>query len=98
MFCTEMSCKMRYKLNVIMLIMYLYVLFTLLIISHNKRSQLTMKPRISIETDVVSMETDTAKTSVGASAGDKHCSRKDHVVYIKTHKTGSTTVSHIFWR
>ena len=95
MFCTEM----RYKLNVIMLIMYLYVLFTLLIITHNKRShQLTMKPRISIETDVVSMETDTAKTSVGTSAGDKHCSRKDHVVYIKTHKTGSTTVSHIFWR
>ena len=26
------------------------------------------------------------------------CRRKDHVVYIKTHKTGSTTVAHIFWR
>ena len=26
------------------------------------------------------------------------CKRKDHVVYIKTHKTGSTTLAHIFWR
>ena len=26
------------------------------------------------------------------------CRRKDHVVYIKTHKTGSTTLAHIFWR
>ena len=65
MFCTEM----RYKLDVIMLIMYLYVLFTLLIITHNKRShQITIKPRISIETDVESMETDTDKTYVGTSA------------------------------
>ena len=146
---------MRYRMNVIMLIMYLYVLFTLLITTHNKGShQFTIKPRTSTETGVLSVNSDIAKTSgetsvgtsdetsigtffgtsigasiaasvgtsigasiaasvgtsigaaigasvgtsVGTSAGDKHCSRKDHVVYIKTHKTGSTTVSHIFWR
>ena len=26
------------------------------------------------------------------------CRRKDHVAYIKTHKTGSTTIANIFWR
>ena len=119
--------------------MYLYVLFTLLKITHNKKPhQFTAKPRTSTETGVLSVNNDTAKTyvvtsgkttarvsvrtsigssigtsigasigasigssfgtSFGTSAGDKHCSRKDHVVYIKTHKTGSTTVSHIFWR
>ena len=79
--------------------MYLYVLFTLLIITHNKQSyQIAIKPRISTETYVLSMKSVAFKTSAGTSAGDKHCSRKDHVVYIKTHKTGSTTVAHIFWR
>ena len=26
------------------------------------------------------------------------CRRRDHVVYIKTHKTGSTTLVNLFWR
>ena len=39
-----------------------------------------------------------AGTSVGTSTGDKRCTRKDHVVYVKTHKTGSTTAAGIFWR
>ena len=95
----KMSCNMRYKMNVMVLIMYFYVFFTLLIITHNKRShQVIIKQRISKETDVISMESDTVETTEGTPAGEQQCSRKDHVVYIKTHKTGSTTTAHIFWR
>ena len=38
------------------------------------------------------------KTPAGTSAVDQHCTRKDHIVYIKTHKTGSTTAAGVFWR
>ena len=96
---SKMSCSMKYKMDVIVLMMYFYVFFTLLIIIHNKQSdKLKVKQRITKEIDVLSMKTDDFKTSERTSTGGQGCSRKDHVVYIKTHKTGSTTAAHIFWR
>ena len=53
------------------------------------------KPKISKHRQ---MKTEDIKTSAGTSARNRHCRRKDHVVYIKTHKTGSTTAAGVFWR
>ena len=95
--------EMKYKVTV-MLFLLISVFFGLELNRSNSPfsfendkslPQMKIKPKISKHRQVKSED---VKTSAGTSAGDKHCRRKEHVVYIKTHKTGSTTAAGVFWR
>ena len=95
------SQEMRYE---VMVMLFLLVFFCFALMINNSPFSFTNDgtlPQMKINLKISKhgkVKSEDGETSVGTSAADRHCTRKDHVVYIKTHKTGSTTAAGLFWR
>ena len=94
--------EMRLKPKRIFLLTF-YVFFakeTLKLLFNNKEGTPTQYSNEANSVFIFSQNDNINSLTTGSERATKEavCRRKDHVVYIKTHKTGSTTLAHIFWR